>query len=204
VPISSAGFCLLAASKLGRRSADRQFEAGMERSVRTRVRKSEHVEFHFEDFFPHLINRATGKIRADFESRSKRLGISIEKWRVLICLLTQGPQNITNLASSTTIEVPTMSFLLKRMVRERLVTRDRHDNDGRVTVISLTSRGRAITLKLHPIVRRYEQVAFRGFSAREVAILKDQLRAIIRNLENLRKHDGARPAALPAERKRSR
>lgn len=177
----------------------------MGRAVRTGTQEQGRVEFQLDDFFPHLINRASGLIRTDFESRSKSLGITIEKWRVLICLLTKGPQNITNLAKVTTIEVPTMSFLLNRMIKERLVARGPHEHDGRVAVIRLTERGRKITHQLLPVVRRYETIAFRGFSANQVKVLKKQLRAVLQNLGNLGEQSSraVRPAGASAKRGRA-
>jgi DNA-binding MarR family transcriptional regulator len=149
------------------------------------------ADFQLDNFFPHLINRATGIIRADFESRAKPFGINIEKWRVLVSLLTRGPQKITTLARLTTIEVPTMSYLLKRMIRAGLIVRNGHHDDGRVAIIDLTKNGRALALRILPIVRQYEMIAFAGFTAAQIRTLKAQLRTILHNLES-----GGRDAAV--------
>jgi DNA-binding MarR family transcriptional regulator len=149
------------------------------------------ADFALDNFFPHLINRATGIIRTDFESQAKPFGINIEKWRVLVSLLTRGPQNITTLARLTTIEVPTMSYLLKRMIRSGLIVRNGHHDDGRVAIIDLTKNGRALALRILPIVRQYEMIAFAGFTVAQVRTLKAQLRTILHNLES-----GGRSAAV--------
>jgi DNA-binding MarR family transcriptional regulator len=164
------------------------------------------ADFRLDNFFPHLINRATGIIRADFESRAKPFGINIEKWRVLVSLLTRGPQNITTLARLTTIEVPTMSYLLKRMIRAGLIVRNGHHDDGRVAIIDLTKNGRALALRILPIVRRYEMIAFAGFTAAEIRTLKAQLRTILHNLESggraaVKRAGGRRPAKSSTSRR---
>jgi DNA-binding MarR family transcriptional regulator len=138
------------------------------------------VDFVLDDFFPHIINRLTSRVRIDFESKTKRYGIAVEQWRVLVCLFTRGPQRITALAELTSIELPTMSYLLKRMARDRLVTRESAHVDGRITVVSLTKYGRAMTLRLLPMVRQYEEIAFQGLRPSQVRMLKDQLKAILR------------------------
>lgn len=162
------------------------------------------ADFQLDNFFPHLINRATGIIRADFECRAKPFGINIEKWRVLVSLLTRGPQNVTTLAKLTTIEVPTMSYLLKRMIRAGLIVRNGHHDDGRVAIIDLSKNGRALALRILPIVRRYEMIAFAGFTAAEIRTLKAQLRTILHNLEAggrgaaVKRAGGRRPAKSSA------
>jgi DNA-binding MarR family transcriptional regulator len=138
-----------------------------------------------DDFFPHIINRITSRIRIDFESKVKRHGIAVEQWRVLVCLLTRGAQRITTLAELTSIELPTMSYLLKRMARDKLVTRETAHGDARITVVSLTKHGRAMTLRLLPMVRQYEEIAFEGLQPSQIRVLKDQLRAILRIFDGL-------------------
>jgi DNA-binding MarR family transcriptional regulator len=141
--------------------------------------------FVLDDFFPHIINRITSRIRTDFESQAKHLGIVIERWRVMVCLYTRGPQRITTLAELTSIELPTMSYLLQRMARDKLVTRESANGDGRITVVDLTRHGRAMTARFLPKAQRYEEIAFQGMRPSEVRTLKDQLKAILRIFDEL-------------------
>ena len=143
------------------------------------------VAFVLDDFFPHIINRITSRIRIDFESKAKRFGIVIERWRVMVCLYTRGPQRITTLAELTSIELPTMSYLLQRMARDKLVTRESANGDGRITVVDLTKHGRAMTVRFLPKAQRYEEIAFQGLRPSEVRRLKDQLKAILRIFDEL-------------------
>ena len=153
--------------------------------VSPRSEKADGAVFALDDFFPHIINRITSRIRIDFESKVKRYGIAIEQWRVLVCLLTRGPQRITTLAELTSIELPTMSYLLKRMARDKLVRRETAHGDARITLVSLTRHGRAVTLRLLPMVRQYEEIAFQGLRPPQVRVLKDQLRGILRIFDGL-------------------
>jgi DNA-binding MarR family transcriptional regulator len=143
------------------------------------------VTFVLDDFFPHIINRITSRIRTDFESKAKHFGIVIERWRVMVCLYTRGPQRITTLAELTSIELPTMSYLLQRMARDKLIARESADGDGRSTVVDLTKHGRAMTARFLPKVRRYEEIAFQGLRPSEVRTLKEQLKAILRIFDEL-------------------
>ena len=155
------------------------------RRVSSRIKSADDVSFVLDDFFPHIINRITSRIRTDFESKAKRFGIVIERWRVMVCLYTRGPQGITTLAELTSIELPTMSYLLKRMARDKLITRETANGDGRITVIDLTRHGRTMTERFLPKVRRYEEIAFQGLRPSEVRTLKDQLKTILRIFDEL-------------------
>jgi DNA-binding MarR family transcriptional regulator len=153
--------------------------------VSPRSDSAHEVAFVLDDFFPHIINRITSRIRTDFESKAKRFGIVIERWRVMVCLYTRGPQRITTLAELTSIELPTMSYLLKRMARDKLITREAANGDGRITLVNLTKHGRAMTARFLPKVRRYEEIAFQDLRPSEVRTLKDQLKAILRIFDEL-------------------
>jgi DNA-binding MarR family transcriptional regulator len=78
-----------------------------------------------------------------------------------------------------------MSYLLKRMARDKLIVRQSATGDGRITVVDLTRHGRAMTERFLPKVRRYEEIAFQGLRPSEVRTLKDQLKAILRTFDEL-------------------
>ena len=170
---------------------------GYSRNGRPRKKEANTAVFVLDDFFPHIINRITSRIRADFESKTKSYGIAIEQWRVLVCLFSRGPQRITTLAELTSIELPTMSYLLKRMARDKLVARKSADGDGRITLVSLTGRGRAIASQFIPIVRQYETTAFRDLSPSQIRLLKDQLKGILRIFDLIHSSTGQRSRKSP-------
>jgi DNA-binding MarR family transcriptional regulator len=153
--------------------------------VSPRNESADDVAFVLDDFFPHIINRITSRIRTDFEAEAKRYGIVIERWRVMVCLYTRGPQRITTLAELTSIELPTMSYLLQRMAGDKLITRETADGDGRITVVNLTTHGRAVTERFLPKARRYEEIAFQDLRPSEIRTLKDQLKAVLRIFDDL-------------------
>lgn len=150
----------------------------------------EAAELELNDFFPHLVNMVTQRIAADFQAKARRYGVTIEKWRVLSVLLAQGPLTISGLARHTSIEISTLSKLLKRMGAEGFVSRQRESADGRLVTMALTRRGEEIAASVLPLARRYEAVALRGFAPEAAARLKAELRTIYRNLENVEEDVG--------------
>jgi hypothetical protein len=63
-----------------------------------------------------------------------------------------------------------------------------------------------LALRILPIVRRYEMIAFAGFTAAEIRMLKAQLRTILHNLESggrtaVKRAGGRRPAKSSTHRR---
>jgi DNA-binding MarR family transcriptional regulator len=61
----------------------------------------------------------------------------------LLSSLTGGPRRITELADLEGHAQPTITLLVKRMEERGLVARERHPQDGRVVLVSLTEAGAA-------------------------------------------------------------
>ena len=141
--------------------------------------------FTLQNFFPYLVNSVTIPIAVDFHRRMKPYGITIEKWRVLSVLMNADGQSVSDLARATSIEISTLSHLLTRMVRQRLVTRARAAGDGRIVRIALTRRGRNLATTILPLALQYEAAAFKGFSEAEQAALKALLRRVRGNLDTI-------------------
>ena len=57
--------------------------------------------------------------------------------------LNRGPRRITELAQLEGLAQPTMTLLVKRLEQQGWVKRERHGEDGRVVLVSLTGDGRA-------------------------------------------------------------
>src|SRR5882724_1019936 len=77
--------------------------------------------------------------------------------------LTDAPRRITELAELEGLAQPTMTLLVQRLEQRGWVARERHPDDGRVVLVSLTDAGRA-TLD--------------GFRAQVLAALKSHLDAM--------------------------
>jgi DNA-binding MarR family transcriptional regulator len=71
------------------------------------------------------------------------------------------------------------------MTRDKFITRESADVDGRITVVSLTKYGHTMTERLLPMVRQYEEIAFQGLLPSQIRTLKMQLKAILRTVDRL-------------------
>jgi DNA-binding MarR family transcriptional regulator len=120
-----------------------------------------------------------------FSRRLAEHRLTLAMYRVLAVLRQEGDQRLSDLNTMVTVELSTLSRLIGTMKRQGLVTRTRVEEDGRSVRISLTARGRALADELMPLAAHFEKVATRTFSAKEVAHLKDVLRQIFDNLDEL-------------------
>jgi DNA-binding MarR family transcriptional regulator len=66
----------------------------------------------------------------------------------LLHTLESGPRRVTELAELEGLAQPTMTLLVKQLVERGLVRRDRHADDGRVVLVSVTDSGKAALTSL--------------------------------------------------------
>jgi DNA-binding MarR family transcriptional regulator len=59
----------------------------------------------------------------------------------LLSTLRDGPRRITQLAELERLAQPTMTLLVKRLEQQGLVKRERHAEDGRVVLVTLSEAG---------------------------------------------------------------
>ncbi len=141
--------------------------------------------FDLAQYLPYLINRAGVRLAVSFGRHLKPHGIGIQEWRVLAALAAHGPQRLSDLAALTSIDLSTLSRLVGRMVRGRLVARGRVNGDRREVRVRLTGRGSRATRGIVPMARHYEKVALAGVSAAEARTLKRLLVRVYANLDRL-------------------
>jgi DNA-binding MarR family transcriptional regulator len=113
------------------------------------------------------------------------LGASLQIWRVLAALREQDGRRMGDLSRTTSIEVSTLTRLVDNMEKTGLVERRRDAEDARAVALHATAAGRRLTRRILPIAERYERVALKGFTAAEQDVLKQALRRLYDNMEEL-------------------
>jgi DNA-binding MarR family transcriptional regulator len=95
---------------------------------------------HLEALFPpimHLFHNLAGQV--------SRLGdFSLAQYRVLMLVYHHGPMSITSLCRQASSAQSSASELVDRMVKQSLLQRDKDPKDKRVTLFSLTPKGRKL------------------------------------------------------------
>jgi DNA-binding MarR family transcriptional regulator len=72
--------------------------------------------------------------------------LSLGQMAVLGLLFRHGDQTVGDLARLEHVQPPSMTRTVTCLEGERLVVRRPHETDGRVVIVSLTERGRAVVL----------------------------------------------------------
>jgi DNA-binding MarR family transcriptional regulator len=157
----------------------------MSRTPRAGRRGGSLPAFDLERFLPYLVNRAGARLAVAFSAEIAQHGIGLQEWRVLAALLAHGRCRLGHLAALTSIEISTLSRLVGRMARARLVSRVRAADDRRAVQLSLSGRGRRMAAAIVPLARRYESVALAGFPPRQADQLRGMLARVFRNLDAL-------------------
>ena len=137
------------------------------------------------DYLPYLTNRVGNIIAEQFGAQAlSPHGLSIAMWRVMAVLATNGSQRQTDLAELTSIDSSTLSRMVTRLVRMRLLTRTRSTKSNREVAVELSAKGKALVADLIPIARDYETIAIAGLSREELDVVKNCLRRIYANMKN--------------------
>jgi DNA-binding MarR family transcriptional regulator len=137
------------------------------------------------DYLPYLVNRVGSIIADQFGADAlARHDLSIAMWRVMAALAANGSQRQIDLADLTSIDSSTLSRLVTRLVRMRLVTRSRSAKSNREVAVELSPKGQALVAELIPIARQYEVAAIAGLSREEIDMLKRCLRRVYDNMKD--------------------
>jgi DNA-binding MarR family transcriptional regulator len=111
---------------------------------------SDAQEFVITESLGYLVNRAARSMAHQLARELRPAGIGIGQWAVLLFLWARDGMSQAELSRVVAIEPPTMVRTIDRMTRDGLVTRVPDPDDGRLTRIYLTERGRSLRDELIP------------------------------------------------------
>lgn len=129
-----------------------------------------------------LIYQIAAKISSVSAARYRSIGLGLFGVRVLVYLGRYGATTVGELSKGTSIDQPSLSHLLKRMTRDKLVTKRRQPRDNRTVQVRLTPAGSELALKCMEMVSVHERALVAVLKPEEVTILRDVLTRIFDNL----------------------
>jgi DNA-binding MarR family transcriptional regulator len=130
---------------------------------------------------PFLVQRvatAMNEWHADFRA----LGLSVLGVRVMAVLSLNGAATVGELAEAASIDQSTLSHILRRLERVKLVEKARQEHDSRSVKVSLTAKGRPLAKKCFATAGKHERMLTRGLDADEVRALKAALERLYGNV----------------------
>jgi MarR family transcriptional regulator, organic hydroperoxide resistance regulator len=137
---------------------------------------------HLDDLLPYLMNRLVGRLNQNLGERLRRRGHSFQDWRILAVLAAHDGITLSQLAEATVIPQPTVSRLVARLERQKLLRRRPGARDARFIHAWITPRGRAAYRKMLPLAVEEYRGAVAGFGRAETEWLR---RATLRMIGNI-------------------
>jgi MarR family transcriptional regulator, organic hydroperoxide resistance regulator len=129
--------------------------------------------------------RALGNVvrvlRARVDRALQRSGLRLGQYQVLRHLWDDDGLTPREIADRLTVEMPTVTRTVQRMVRDGLVERHAHPDDARSVRIYLTKRGSELRPQLAEIIGEQTEHALRGFAPQERTAFVHMLERITEN-----------------------
>lgn len=142
----------------------------------------------FEHSLPMALLRAREAAMAYFRPLHRARGVTEQQWRVIRALHEADENDVTTLAERTCLMLPSLSRILRQLVRRGLVARRILSADLRRSMISLTRSGRALVDKgSRQSEEQYAEITRRFGAARLralYALLAEFERALARPLSD--------------------
>jgi len=127
------------------------------------------------------VTRTAKVLSRAFDDALAEVGGSLPAWLVLVSLKREVPGAQRDLAEAVGIEGPTLTHHLNRMETAGLVTRRRDPENRRVHKVELTDSGEAAFLRLLQAVTAFDEGLRRGFTDRDVSVLRRLLERLRSN-----------------------
>lgn len=122
--------------------------------------------------FYYLLNVAQHALRRSAERAcQEHLGITAVQLGALF-VVSQSPEcTQRELARALALKESAITGLVKRMVDSGLLIRKVSERDARARVLSLSTRGRALTKRARPLMTEMNQRLGQGYTERELAVV---------------------------------
>jgi len=127
-----------------------------------------------------MLLRARETVMMRFRPLLKAYELSEQQWRVMRVLKEQGPSEPTILARESVILTPSLTRILTNLEARGLVSRARHEKDGRRQVASLTGAGEKLIAEIAPQSAEIYAGIEKDFGPGETSALMAALRALSR------------------------
>ncbi|CAN5543843.1 hypothetical protein BH09PSE5_BH09PSE5_25880 [soil metagenome] len=130
-----------------------------------------------DGYAPYLINQVANEWNYEFKKVLKAQGlINLSQWRVMAVIHARSELSLTDLTRHVTMDQPTVSRIVEKLVEQELVCRIQHPEDRRFLSLTLTQRGVDIVNGFWPLVLQFYEQATSALTEQEVGELVVLLR----------------------------
>ncbi|WP_028294109.1 MarR family winged helix-turn-helix transcriptional regulator [Oceanobacter kriegii] len=139
-------------------------------------------DFHKEDFPFYWLARVHGRYTLAMEKELKKINLDIPRWRILFTLKEEGTSSISEIAIHAVAKLPTITKIVYRMKDDGLVDTRQKLEDGRVTEVILTDKGREAIEKIKVATEGLFRQSFKGMTEPQIQRLNKLLEQLFHNL----------------------
>ncbi len=138
-----------------------------------------------DELFDILIGKVSSAINRTFlrAFASEEIEITTEQWSVLACLWKTDGVTQQDLCNLTSKDKPSMTRLIDKLERRKLVNRISSINDRRINLIQLTEAGINLEVKATDIVQSIVTKTLSNISDEELNTSRNVLKKIMANLK---------------------
>lgn len=129
------------------------------------------------------LNWSARLLAREMETMLGPIGLNPAYVPVLLALSQGGAHTPKNLAAAASVEQPTMTATIQRMERDGFVTRNRHPDDGRSTLIALTPLGYERIADMDRALGALNELLLEQFTTAERGQFLDLLGRVVSVLE---------------------
>ncbi|PSL12915.1 DNA-binding MarR family transcriptional regulator [Marinobacterium halophilum] len=123
----------------------------------------------------------------EMERLLKRVDMDVPRWRIIMILKEHSELSMSEIASHAVAKLPTTTKIVYRMRDEGLVNLITSPDDGRVTLVSLTSKGLESLELIRDSVKNLFRNSFKGLSSAQIQRTNVLLAKLY---DNLNSHTG--------------
>ena len=131
-----------------------------------------------------LVARTARILKRTLEHEPGKFGITATQYLVLTSLGENDNQSLSELGRRLDFDGPTITGIVDRVTREKLVERQRTDGDRRVVRVRLTRKGAALIPKVDRIAKEINQNALAPLHPEERTVLIGSAIRIWEQLKN--------------------
>lgn len=114
-------------------------------------------DFDLDAFLPYRLSVAAAQISREFSARYReKFGISIAEWRVVAHLGHSGPVSVREIHARVELEKSRVTRAAQRLETAGYLRKTPDPTDGRLVVLELTEKGKAMRADLARLARAFQ------------------------------------------------
>lgn len=139
-------------------------------------------DFVLDDYPLYNLNRTSATYIDEMSKALSQIGMNQTQWRVLGILGDNNPSTVTSIARRSVIKMPTLTRMLDRMERDKLIRRKLWAKDKRIVHVHITAKGRKYLGEALQVGANIYERAFDGISERQTGQMLKTLKKMRENL----------------------